>query len=90
MSIGKRKNFIIHIDHLDGLKMSEEEVKECKAKGFTKNFKLYDDDDILYYSGYLHEDIEGEDEFIPLDWGMMDSGCTRLDYRNPDGTYSTI
>lgn len=43
-------------------------------------FKMYDDDDELYYSGVA---VLGDDEsgFEPLDdFGMPNAGCTRIDY----------
>jgi hypothetical protein len=34
-------------------------------------FKLYDDDEELYYEGRCDED-----DFDPLDWAMAHAGCT--------------
>ncbi len=45
-------------------------------------FKLYDDDDELYFSGYMSSACSEED-FEPLDWAMGNYGCTKLKYRNP-------
>jgi hypothetical protein len=84
----KFETFVITKDHLDGDSMAENDVEHLKNEGFTEHFKLYDDDDVLYYSGYLHKDCE--DELDPLDWAMYDSGCTRIDYRNKDGKYETV
>jgi hypothetical protein len=41
-----------------------------------KRFRLYDDDEILYYSGYFYDDDECLNQMQLLDWGMYDSGCT--------------
>ncbi len=78
---GYKNSFVITQNNLDELKADEKSVKKAKSRGYNLFFKLYDDDDILYYSGYLHEDEE--DEFAPLDWAMNEAGCTRIDVRNP-------
>ena len=78
---GYNNSFVVTQNNLDGLKAEDKSVANAKRRGYNIFFKLYDDDDILYYSGYLHENEE--DEFAPLDWGMADSGCTRIDVRNP-------
>jgi hypothetical protein len=65
-------------------------VKLDKPKLFGKGhgtdqpgvpFRLYDDDDILYYEGFLFDrgHADAMASFAPLDWAMADSGCTRLD-----------
>ena len=77
------KQFAITNNFLDGLKSSEQDKSKVKELGFTLFFELYDDDDVKYYSGYMRPDIE--DEFIPLDWGMYDSGCTYIKIRNSNG-----
>lgn len=88
-SIKVENSFVITSDHLDEIRSSEEEIKALKKEGYTIHFKLYDDDKILYYSGYLHE--SEEDEFAPLDWGMADSGCTEICVRNKaTGRYEVI
>ena len=44
-------------------------------------FKLYDDDDNLYYEGFMQEA-----DFDPLDdFGMPNSGCTYLMYSEGKG-----
>ena len=51
----------------------DEIVKHPEAK----QFRMYDDDDVLYYEGAL----VGWDEFAPLDdFGGPNAGCTRIDY----------
>lgn len=76
-------NFAILNDFLDGYKATKEDKAKAKKLGFTVFFELYDDDNIKYYSGYMHEDIE--DDFEPLDWAMYDSGCTYIKLRDKDG-----
>jgi hypothetical protein len=51
-----------------------------KLEAFNKlpkwKFRLYDDDDNLYYSG----ESTCSCSFAPLDWAMWDSGCTYIKY----------
>lgn len=82
------EHFTITQDHLDNEELELDTVEQYKDDGFNKEFRLYDDDDILYYSGLLFEDAE--DEFEPLDWAMNDSGCTRIDYLNEEGEWETL
>lgn len=87
--IKNSNSFVITQDHLDGEKLPQKEINLLKKQGYTKHFNLYDDDDVLYYSGYLHENEE--DEFAPLDWAMADSGCTDCKIRNSiTGKYEAL
>lgn len=46
-------------------------------------FRLYDDDDELYFSGYQTHGPR-DDGFEPLDdFGEGYAGCTKIKYRNP-------
>lgn len=81
--------FCITQDHLDEIKATDEEIKLAKKNGMDSYFKLYDDDDILYYSGYYNEETLDE-EMEVLDWAMNDSGCTRMDVRNEQGQMETL
>lgn len=76
----KTTNFVIVRDLLGKRSRPLKEIIALRKEGYTLFFKLYDDDDILYYDGYMKSDIE--DEFIPLDWAMCDSGCTSMSIRN--------
>lgn len=55
-------------------------LKGIKQLCFTQ-FRLYDDDGILYYEGY-YNGLEGDEEaaFEPLDWASAYAGCTTLKY----------
>jgi hypothetical protein len=75
-----RNEFVITHDHLEGKSLDDSQVLKVKSEGYNIHFKLFDDDRVHYYSGYLHE--VSEDEFSPLDWAMYDSGCTIIQYRN--------
>ena len=52
-------------------------------------FKMYDDDDILYYTGQIAgDDFTG---FEPLDdFGMPNAGCTSIKYKNKTGQWETL
>ena len=55
-------------------------------------FRLYDDDNILYFEGYmpLHY-LESEKIFDPLDYARDSWGTTRIDYLNPNtGEWETV
>jgi len=41
-------------------------------------FRLYDDDDELYFSGWLYNDAECMVQQFVLDWAKADSGCTTI------------
>jgi hypothetical protein len=50
-------------------------------------FKLYDDDNELYYEGRCSSD----ESFQPLDWAEGDAGCTYIKYKNPKtGTWEIL
>jgi len=58
---------------------------DSEITNLTNKFKLYDDDDNLYFEGIAQElgdDDDPEDEFNPLDWAMNDCGCTYIKYYN--------
>lgn len=45
-------------------------------------FKMYDDDNELYYEGFMVSDM-GESLFNPLDdFGMPNAGCTKIEIFN--------
>lgn len=62
-------------------------LEKLKGKGVVLNrrkFRLLDDDDIVYYEGY-YIGPDNETEFAPLDdFGMPNSGCTSIQYREYD------
>lgn len=47
----------------------------------TEKFRLYDDDNHLYYEGFAYI-AEEETGFEPLDWANHDTGCTSIQYWN--------
>ena len=83
-----KEQWCITKDHLDD--------DEIKINEFTEDMvvkvRLYDDDDILYYSGYMTQELmdDGENAFEPLDWGMPVSGCTSMQYKEPGKGWETL
>jgi len=65
-------------------------AEEIKSKG--EKFRMSDDDDEIYYYGFLYNpDGEEEGEFAPLDdFGAPNAGCVNLEYKNKDGKYQAI
>ena len=56
-----------------GAKLSASEIMSHPK---AKDFRMYDDDGVLYYEGTLL----GNNEFAPLDdFGGPNAGCTRID-----------
>lgn len=54
--------------------------EEVKAVSLVHRFRMYDDDDILYYEG-LSDNCETEKAFDPLDnFGKPNVGCTSIFY----------
>lgn len=59
----------------------------------THEFRLYDDDDNLYYEGLCLDldNQDGDSALQPLDWAYSDVGATRMDYRKKGDTeWSTL
>ena len=63
-------------------------AEQIRANG--REFRMLDDDGEHCYSGfYLGED--DETMFSPLDdFGMPNCGCTRIEYRNAQGTWEAL
>ena len=86
-------HFCLLNNHLDGYKATDEEKKKAKQEGLTNYFQLFDDDHILYYSGYDNFDLmyeNDEDEFTILDMAMYESGCTINKTRGEDGKMHVV
>jgi hypothetical protein len=64
-------------------------IRNGKA-GKGTHFKLYDDDDNCYFTGYFYGDADSEDAFQPLEWATHDAGCTYIKYRQPNGKYEVL
>lgn len=71
---------------------TKQQVNQIKKDGFTVAFRLFDDDGIHYYSGYLKTKYEGcEQAFRPLeDYGMPNAGCTDIKYLESDKKWHSL
>lgn len=90
-NLTQSSNWIITKDHdvcNDCDNATPEQIAQIKTDGFTEHFKMFDDDDILYYSGYAKPDAD----FDPLDdFGTPNAGCASIQYRNKEsGKYETL
>lgn len=72
-------------DHIDGTVILEELGYNQNAKGLIHKFKLYDDDGILYFTGYSNN----SSSFFPLDSLGAEYGCTEIRYLE-NGVYETL
>ena len=88
----------IDTDHLDddkntvrGPRGATIELLETLAKGEGESFRIYDDDNVLYYAGRILGDYDG---FEPLDdFGTPNAGATEIRYRkhgNHDGAWESL
>ena len=95
-NLPQNESFVITKEYLtpnsDFQDATKEQLLQINKDGFTVHFMMYDDDDILYYGGYLKTDLEGsEDAFAPLDdYGMPNAGCTDIKYKESDGKYHSL
>jgi hypothetical protein len=62
-------------------------AEELITKPHTR-FKLYDDDNELYYEGWLYNDDQCLVQQFVLAWAETDSGCTVIKVRQPDLTWT--
>tara|TARA_R110002020_G_scaffold33980_2_gene103136 strand:+ start:1366 stop:1641 length:276 start_codon:yes stop_codon:yes gene_type:complete len=79
--------FIITKDHIEDGKMDGETITVAPAllwdleAGKGEKFKMYDDDNTLYYEGrMIHQ--KGEEMFFPLDSVGENAGCTWIGYES--------
>lgn len=85
----------ITVDNLDHAKLGESlgggGAVGKKTKEMTIAIRLYDDDDELYYSGWMTQELmDSEDCFAPLDWAMFNAGCTSMQYKEPGKEWATL
>jgi len=78
--------FVITYDHLEKKKLTTAEEK------YTVEFKLYDDDGELYFSGKMMASLYDSGWIMnPLDYTIESYGCTTLKVKNPaTGIWETI
>lgn len=65
----------------------KDEYTKRNTEGMTENFRLLDDDGVIYAYGKAKEGID----FEPLDYYMYSYGCTEIQYKNKEtGKYETL
>jgi hypothetical protein len=81
-------------DHIegtaDGLSCGSGDRPERSPDTTTpgEQFRMFDDDGELYYSGSIWGDYDG---FEPLDdFGMPSAGCTGIQYQNDKGEWEWL
>lgn len=94
--ISKMKNLYLYLIELKALSMDKTfiitwinrdifddgKVKEKDLEGYPFKFKLFDDDNVHYFTGYSAVD-NTELAFNPLDEYGSNYGCTYIEYWNP-------
>lgn len=76
-SLDKNVAVILRV-FLKGEKAQEDVLKEIplsRAGSHPKYFRLYDDNNILYYEGIFWDDEEHQNQLDLLDWGGDYAGC---------------
>ncbi|MBO88162.1 MAG: hypothetical protein CMP14_01460 [Rickettsiales bacterium] len=64
------------------------ELEKSLKAGKGQEFKMFDDDQTLYYEGLIVGDYTG---FEPLDdFGMPNAGCTAIAYKNKSNVFEII
>lgn len=78
--------WVIDVDHIDPKRESEGRLSMAVKnlhdnKACTLRFRLYDDDNVLYYEGRMNPAMLDDEAlaFEPLDWASAHAGCTRLE-----------
>jgi len=76
-----------HYDPKERMPRWSRDNVNSEITGLPEHFKMYDDDDILYYSGR-----SSSKSFRPLDeFGMPNAGATRIDYLDAETkTWETL
>ena len=80
---GPQKITKTHADNLVQIDCTDPTV------GVREMFKMYDDDGVLYYTGFITGEYDG---FEPLDdFGTPNAGCTEIRYRlKGSGAFETL
>ncbi len=70
-------SYTLTYNHLDNVPM------KIAPADHPVEFRLYDDDDVLYFSGRMSLELYGSHNILhPLDDSEASWGCTRLECRN--------
>jgi hypothetical protein len=64
------------------------DAKKAYVATLPYEFRLYDDDNVLYYEGRCGDITQAPEEeaFLPQDWAAADSGCTSTKFRKAGST----
>jgi hypothetical protein len=83
--------WIITKDIIDGGNCERTCSRDYDGSELSFPFRMFDDDDNLYYEG-LSDDNDSEEAFAPLDdFGMGNAGCTSIQYKNlKSGLWETL
>ena len=70
-------------------------VSDCMMRdlvnGAGLDFRMYDGDGELYYEGRWIGPVDSELMFGPLDdFGMPNTGCTEIRYKNAEGEFEIL
>ncbi|MDP9155317.1 MAG: hypothetical protein M3O74_13815 [Pseudomonadota bacterium] len=59
------------------------DAKKAYIATLPFEFRLYDDDNVLYYEGRCADitKVCADEAFAPQDWAMNEAGCTSTKYR---------
>jgi hypothetical protein len=83
-------------DNATGLTGPREAAETVPPSWIGHEFRMYDDDGILYYTGMLYFDPKYEDKdpevwFRPLeDFGEPNAGCTEIRFKNKAGKFTAV
>lgn len=82
-----------HIADIDPTREGFGNFPLAKAIQLPYEFRLLDDDQMVYYSGRCDNpgNFDESEAFAPLDWAMDDAGCTEMQYRaGTDHAWETL
>lgn len=88
----RNQDWIITRDHLEGVINKKKSDFQDHEK-YVIPFKLFDDDDNLYFEGWLTQELydQGEAVFAPLDdYGMPGYGCTYMKIKLPGESWVMV
>ena len=73
---------------IKGPRLIDTKLENLLKAGEGREFKLFDDDGELYYTGRIVGKFGG---FEPLDdFGMPNAGCTEIAYKNKNNVFEII
>lgn len=61
-----------------------DDVEEWQPTPHKTYWRLKDDDGEIYYGGWLYDDGQCLTQWLVLEWGKWDSGCTTIEVKRND------